>query len=229
MDSANILPYDFLPTVEILEKDLSSRLDKTKDIIDISKALGEARKLKALTHEFNRLRKASSREKVDIKFINKSQREICSLLNTTILGTSGGTNKSSSWVIAECLDMLITLKTAMEALKSNNLKSAEKSLTALRTMRWGLNVNLKVYNETFDLMSNFARYPGIYPNLMSELLSIREKMEGKNIDISKVTYSVEKQYNIMVDKVSDKISDLENAIGQSSQKLMKIICYLFKL
>jgi len=229
LDSTTILPYDFLSTAETLERDLSLRLGKTRGIIDILTALAETRKLKVLAHEFNKLKKVSSRKKVDVKFINKSQREICSLLNTTILGTGADGNKRSSWIIAEYLDMLITLKTSIEALKSNSLKIAEKSLISLRTMSWGLNVNLRVYNETINLMLDFARYPGIYPNLMIELLSIREKMEGKNINVSKVAHSVERQYNIMVDKVSDKISDLENAIKQSNQKLIKMLCHPSKL
>jgi hypothetical protein len=221
LDPVGTLPYDFPPILEILENCLSSRLDRMKGIINVSKALEETRKLKALIREFNRLREAGS-EKGDAKFNNKSQLEICSLLNTTIMGTGGDANKTAAWVISEYLDMLITLRTAKEALRSNNLELAVKSLGSLRTMSWGLNVNLNTYNETFDLMLKSARYPGIYPNLMAELLYLKEKMGDKNIDISKVTSSLDKEYNLMVGRVADKISDLENAIAQSCRKLTKM-------
>jgi len=133
-------------------------------------------------------------------------------------------NKEAAWVIAEHLDTLVNLKAAIQALYANNLESALESLESLRTMKWGLNFNLKVYNKIFNLMSKFARYPGIYPNLMAETLSLREKLGSKRIDVSKELSSIEKKYSTTADMVSHKISELEAAIAESSQKLTKIIC-----
>ncbi|NIR87854.1 M20/M25/M40 family metallo-hydrolase, partial [Candidatus Bathyarchaeota archaeon] len=136
LDSTDVLPYDFLPTVNKLENDLSSRRVKTRGVIDTSRLLKKTRKLKALTQEFNELK--SRKIEKDVKFINRSQLEICSLLNRQMIGTGKEINKDAAWVIAECLDMLVSLKAAVEALQNNDLDKAIESLGSLRTMNWGL-------------------------------------------------------------------------------------------
>ncbi|MFB0501009.1 MAG: M20/M25/M40 family metallo-hydrolase [Candidatus Bathyarchaeia archaeon] len=224
LDSAAILPYDFLPTAKKLENDLSSRRVKTRGFIDISRLLKKTRKLKVLNEEFSELK--SRKVEKDVKYINRSQLEICSLLNRHMIGTGREINKDASWVVAECLDMLVDLKTAVEALRNNNLEKAIRSLGSLRTMSWGLNVNLKVYNQTLDLMTKNSRYPGIYSNVMSEMLSLLNKERGKEIDVSKELSSIEKEFNDKLEKINAKLSVLEESVEKSSQKLLQILCKL---
>ncbi len=224
LDSVDILPYDFLPTAKKLENDLSSRRVKTKGVTDISRLLKKTRKLKVLTQEFNELK--SRKVEKDAKSINRSQLEICSLLNRHMIGTGREINKDAAWVIAECLDMLVNLKTAVEALRNNNLEKAIRSLGSLRTMSWGLNVNLKVYNQTLDLMTKHSRYPGIYSNVMAEMLSLLKKKRSKKIDVSKELSSIEKEFNDKLEEVNVKLSVLEENVEKSSQKLMRMICKL---
>ena len=219
LDSADVLPYDFLPTVKKLENDLSSRRVKTRGIIDISRLLKKTRKLKALAKEFNELK--SLKVEKNAESINRSQLEICSLLNRQMIGTGDEMNKDAAWVIAECLDMLAKLKTAVEALRNNNLEKAIKSLSSLRTMSWGLNVNLKVYNQTFDLMTKHSRYPGIYSNVMAELLSLLNKKKNKKINASEELSSIEKEFNDKLEKVNAKLSDLEESVEKSSHRLVR--------
>ena len=224
LDSTDILPYDFLPTAKKLENDLFSRRVKTRGVIEISRLLKKTRKLKALTQEFNELK--SRKVEKDVKSINRSQLEICSLLNRHMIGTGREINKDAAWVIAECLDMLVNLKTAVEALRNNDLEKAIRSLGSLRTMSWGLNVNLKVYNQTLDLMTKHSRYPGIYSNVMAEMLSLLKKERSKKIDVSKELSSIEKEFNDKLEKVNTQLSVLEESVEKSSQKLMQMICKL---
>ena len=222
LDSTNVLPYDFLPTAKKLENDLFSRRVKTRGVSDLSRLLKKTRKLKVLTQEFNELK--SRKVEKDAKSINRSQLEICSLLNKHMIGTGREINKDAAWVIAECLDMLVNIKTAVEALRNNDLEKAIRSLGSLRTMSWGLNVNLKVYNQTLDLMTKHSRYPGIYSNVMAEMLSLLKKERSKKIDVSKELSSIEKKFNDKLEEVNVKLSVLEENVEKSSQKLMRIIC-----
>jgi glycyl-tRNA synthetase (class II) len=178
--------------------------------------------LKVRAQDFNEL-KGRKIEK-DVKFINNSQREICSLLNRHVISTGGEANKEAAWIIPSLLDMLVNLKTAVEALRQNNLEKAVMSLGCLRTMSWGLNVNLNVYNQTFDLISKHSRYPGIYLNVMAEMLSLLKKMKSKKIDVSKELSSIDEEFNDKLEKVSAKLSALEESVEKSSQKLLQLIC-----
>jgi len=219
LDSVDVLPYDFLPTAKKLENDLNSRRDKTRGSIDISRLLKKTRKLKALAQEFNEL-KGREAEK-DAKSINKLQLEICSLLNRQMIGTGGEINKDAAWIIAECLDMLVKLKTAVEALRNNDLEKAIESLGSLRTSSWGLNVNLEVFNQNLDLMTKNSRYPGIYSNVMAEMLSLRKKKRSEKINVSGELSSIEKEFNDKLGKIKAKLSDLEESIEKSSYKLVR--------
>jgi Iap family predicted aminopeptidase len=221
IDSLDILPYDFLSIASNLEMHLSSRRYNTKGVIDCSELLKKTRKLKFRAQDFNEL-KGRKVEK-DVKFINNSQREICSLLNRHVISTGGEANKEAVWIVPDLLDMLVNLKTAVEALRQNNLEKAVMSLGCLRTMSWGLNVNLNVYNQTFDLILKHSRYPGIYPNVMAEMLSLLKKKESKKIDVSKELSSIEKKFNDKLEKVSAKLSALEENVEKSSQKLLQLI------
>jgi hypothetical protein len=225
IDSLDILPYDFLPIANNLEIDLSSRRYSTRGVIDCSELLRKTRKLKVRAQDFNELKRKKVEK--DVKFINNSQREICSLLNRHIISTGGEANKEAVWVIPDLLDMLVNLRTAVEALQQNNLEKAVMSLGSLRTMSWGLNVNLNVYNQTFDLISKHSRYPGIYPNVMAEMLSLLKKRESKKIDVSKELSSIDKEFNDKLEKVSAKLSALEENVEKSSQKLLQLICKFF--
>jgi len=91
-------------------------------------------------------------------------------------------------------------------------------------MSWGLNVNLNVYNQTLNLISKHSRYPGIYPNVMAEMLSLLKKRESKKIDVSKELSSIEKEFNDKLEKVNAKLSALEESVEKSSQKLLQMIC-----
>jgi len=224
LDSVDVLPYDFLPTVKKLENDLWFRRAKTRGVVDISRLLKKTRKLKVLTQEFSELK--SRKFEKGIKSINRFQLEICSLLNRHMIGTGGEINKDAAWVTAECLDMLVNLKTAVEALRNNDLEKAIKSLGSLRTMSWGLNVNLKVYNQTFNLMTKHSRYPGIYSNVMAEMLSLLKKKRSKKVEVSKELSSIEKEFNDKLEEVNAKLSALEESVEKSFQKLVQMICKL---
>jgi len=224
LDTEDLLPYDFLPTARKLETDLAARRAKTVGIIDLSKLLEKTRKLKALAQEFHAIKKGKAEK--NVKLVNKFQLEICSLLNKQMIGTGKEINKDAAWVIAEYLDMLVDLRTAMEALQSNNLQKAIKSLSSLRTMSWGLNVNLKVYTQTFDLMTKKSRYSGIYSNVMAEMRSLLNKRNAKKINVSKELSSIEKEFNDKIEEVSAKLSLLEESVEKSSQKLIQMICKL---
>lgn len=221
LDSADVLPYDFLPTAKKLENDLFSRRVKARGVIDISRLLKKTRKLKALIQEFNEVKSGEIRK--NVRLLNRSQLEVCSLLNRHMIGTGDEINKDAAWVVAEWLDMLVKLKTAVETLQNNNLEEAIKSLSSLRTMNWGLNVNLKVYNQTLDLMTKNSRYPGIYPNVMAEMLSLLKKKGSRKIDVSKELSSIETEFNDKLAKVNAKLAALEEIVEESSQKLIQMI------
>ena len=224
IDSLDILPYDFLPIANNLEMDLSSRRYSTRGVIDYSELLRKTTKLKVRAQDFNELKKRKIEE--DVKFINNSQREICSLLNRHIISTGGEANKEAVWIIPELLGMLVNLKTAVEALQQNNLEKAVVSLGCLRTISWGLNVNLNVYNQTFDFILKHSRYPGIFPQVMAEMLSLLKKKKSKKIDVSKELSSIDKEFNDKLEKVKAKLSALEESVDESSQKLLQLICKL---
>jgi len=122
----------------------------------------------------------------------------------------------------------VNLKTAVEALRNNNLEKAIESLGSLRTMSWGLNVNLEVYNQTLDLMTKNSRYPGTYSNVMAEMLSLLKKERSKKVEVSKELSSIEKEFNDKLEEVNAKLSVLEESVVRSSQKLMQVICKYFR-
>ncbi len=122
--------------------------------------------------------------------------------------------------------MLANLKTAVEALQQNDLEQAVTSLGSIRTMSWGLNVNLNVYNQTLNFISEHSRYYGIYPNVMAEMLSLLKKRQGRRNDVSKELSSIDKEFNDKLEKVSAKLSSLEESVEKSSQKLLQMICKL---
>ncbi len=180
--------------------------------------------MKALAHDFNEVKRRKVEK--DFTFINRSQLEICSLLNRHIISTGGETNKDAAWIIPELLDMLVNLKTAVEALQQNDLEQAVTSLGSLRTMKWGLNVNLNVYNQTLNFISEHSRYHGIYPNVMAEMLSLLKKRQSRKNDVSKELSSIDKEFTDKLEKVSAKLSSLEESVEKSSQKLLQMICKL---
>ncbi|MFB0523045.1 MAG: M20/M25/M40 family metallo-hydrolase, partial [Candidatus Bathyarchaeia archaeon] len=226
LDSAEVLPYDFIPTAERLERELASRKAKLKGTVNVSKALEKTRRLKVLARKFNRLKEKHLRGaglNIDIKVANRLQLETCSLLNRSMIGTGGGTNKEAAWIISEHLDMLVMMKKAVKALQRKNLRQTIAALSSLRTMDWGLNVNLNTYNETFDLMLKRNRYPGIYINAMTELLSLKGKLKKENADVSIELSSIKEKHEKTVREVRKKISSQEVAITKSSKNLMQAI------
>jgi len=58
LDSAELLPYDFLPTLEVPEKDIASRTTGSVGIIDISETLAKIRRIKGLALQFAALRES---------------------------------------------------------------------------------------------------------------------------------------------------------------------------
>jgi uncharacterized iron-regulated protein len=59
---------------------------------------------------------------------------------------------------------------------------------------------------------------------MTEMLSLLKKRENKKINVSKELYSIEKEFNDKLEKVSAKLSALEESAEKSSQKLLQMIC-----
>jgi len=220
----DVLPYNFVPILDKLKRDLSSRKGQMRGVIDYSELLKKTRKLKVLAQNLNELKKR--RVEIDVKFINKTQREISSLLNQHIIGTGGEANKDAAWIIPEILDMLDNLKTTIKALQRNNLEEAIKSLGSLRTMKWGLNTSLKVYNQTLDLISKHSRYPGIYPNVMAEMLSLLKKNKNKEQCVSEELSYIKKEFNDKLEKVSADLSALQESIEISTQKAIQMVSKL---
>ena len=138
-----------------------------------------------------------------------------------MIGTGGEINKDAAWVTAEYLDMLVKLKTAVEAMRNNDLEKAIDSLGSLRTSSWGLNVNLQVFNQNLDLMTKNSRYTGIYSNVMTEMLSLLKKKRSEKINVSGELSSIEKEFNDKLRKIRAKLSDLEESIEKSSYKLVR--------
>lgn len=226
-DSKDILPYNFLSTI----KTLREHLKNASSLIDLSKMSEEVVKFEVLAHEFNLLRERGSIEKLshrNIEFINKSQMEICRLLNKNMIGTGGEANKEATWVIEQHINILKILNRAIKFLKSSDLKVALKMLQSLPTMKWGLNVNLNVYNKVFGFMMNFSRYPALYPNIMVEVSSLKKQLQEGVYDYSEELSSLEKKYETFKDYVDSKISELEGAILECTQKLYKIFFQLLK-
>jgi len=122
--------------------------------------------------------------------------------------------------------MLDNLKTTIKALQRNNLEEAIKSLGSLRTMKWGLNTSLKVYNQTLDLISKHSRYPGIYPNVMAEMLSLLKKNKNKEQCVSEELSYIKKEFNDKLEKVSADLSALQESIEISTQKAIQMVSKL---
>ncbi|MDH5437415.1 MAG: hypothetical protein OEX76_00765, partial [Candidatus Bathyarchaeota archaeon] len=66
-----------------------------------------------------------------------------------------------------------------------------------------------------------SRYPGIYSNVMAELLSLLNKKRNKKINASEELSSIEKEFNDKLEKVNAKLSDLEESVEKSSHRLVR--------
>jgi Zn-dependent M28 family amino/carboxypeptidase len=224
LDSSDITPYDFNFTIELLKTQFSTRLDTITGIIDVSGTLNKATEMQALIRKHDNFRDGTVK-KNRVESINASQRRIARLLNTKIIGPGGDAGKDAAWINAEYLDVLIALRETVKDLESGNLGLAVETMSSLRTMDWGLNMNLDVYNEVLDSMLKSSRYPtyAIYPNIMAELLSVRRKIKEHLADASEEASSIQEKYALMLEKTKDRVSQLENAITNCIQEAQQFL------
>ena len=223
LGSSEILPFNLIPTIDRLKKDLEPRSVRLTEIVNLSGVLREADKLIESVKHFNNYKTVIKDSlDIDIKTVNEAQLYIISLLNKKMIGTGKNDNKSAAWIISEQLDMLENMKTVVEALRGDNLKGAITSLSSLRTMNWGLNVNLETYNETFNMMLNQNRYHGKYINVMAELESLKDKNKKGDTEFKKEQMYLEEQYKKIVIETNNLISILHNSLNESNTKLIQI-------
>jgi len=220
LGSAEILPFDLLSTGERLENEIAWGRTRLKRVVDVSEALKYSRRFRVLAREFGRL-KRNAVDGIDVEMMNRLQLETCSLLNKSMIGTGGRANKEVAHVILEHFDALLRLKTGLDALERRDIKKAVATLSFIRTLDWGLNVNPNVYDRTFDLMVNHSRYRGIYVNILREILSLKEKNKSESSETSSEVSSIRKKYQLTRVAVREDILSLEAAIKDCCENMVR--------
>ena len=221
LGSAELLPYDFVPTVRRLKEQLTSKKAGLEEIVNTSKALKEVRQLAFLARRFNSLKSRRPSDPSDVEFVNRLQLETCSLLNKSMIGTGGRANKTVAWVMSEHFETLAKVEESLNALQTKDLSRAISALGSLRSMDWAINVAPKVYDRTFCLMLRQNRYPGIYINVMSEFLSLQRKARQESPDISSELLSIEEKRDRILRDVTKMTRTLQHTIEKSCRNLKR--------
>jgi len=231
LDSSELLPYDFSPISEKLLNDITARRKSVENIIDVRKTLNQAATLRTLAEEFTQQKISTLAQKLSesvISSINASQQDTCYMLNRNLINTTMDTWAfHETWMVPYYLDMLITVKRTVAALKGDNIDLALSTLKGLTTMSWGVNVSLNVY-EKILAMTKSSRHSVLVIDLMPELNSLQEKLRMGNRKIDGDISSIEKKYATLKSQIEEKFKDINDSLSNSASELLKSICKLLR-
>jgi len=227
LDSPELLPYDFTSTAKNLHKALSERSAKVEDAVDLRKLMDNVTHFKVVTERLQKKKlSALKQKKLDeetVSFVNSVQRQVCSSLNPKLVNIKCGITFSAAYVVPAYLDALINLKKALIAARRADKEALTTSLKALTEKLWGLNVSPKVYDIIRKAILDSKRAQGLKFDLIPEARELDKKSKKKIKDVTIEIASLEGKYKTILKQVNGKLSELNQALVESSSALMEVI------
>jgi len=226
LDSPELLPYDFTSTAGNLRKALSERSTKVEDAVDLSKLIDNVIHLKVVAERLQKKKSSALKKKLNkkiVSFVNSVQRRACSSINPKLVNIKCGITTSAAYVVPDYLDAIINLKKAIVAAKRADKETLTTSLKALTEKLWGLNVSPKVYNIIRKATLDSKRAQGLKFDLIPEARKLDKKSKKKIKDVSTEIASLEEKYKTILKQVEKKLSELNQAIVESSSALTEVI------
>lgn len=222
LDSSELLPYDFTSTAKNLRKVLSEKSAKVEDAVDLSELIDNVTHFKVVAERLQKKKSSALKKKLDeetASFVNGIQRRVCSSLNPKLVNIKSGITLDSAYVVSDYLDALINLKKAIVAAKRADKETLTTSLKALTEKLWGLNVSPKVYDIIRKTMLDSKRAQGLKFDLIPEARELDKKIK----DVSAEIASLEEKYKTISEQVDEKLSELNQALVESSSALTEVI------
>jgi len=226
LDSSEFFPYDFTSTAKNLRKALSERSAKVEDTVDLSKLIDNVTHLKVVAERLQKKKSSALKKKLNeeiVSFTNDVQRRACSSLNPKLVNIKCGITTSAAYVVPCYLDALINLKKAIVAAKRADKETLTTSLKALTEKLWGLNVSPKVYDIIREAILDSKRAQGLKFDLIPEARELDKKSKKKIKDVSTEIASLEEKYKTILEQVDKKLSELNQALVESSSALTEVI------
>ncbi len=226
LDSSALFPYDFTSTASSLGKVLSEKSAKVEDAVDLSKLIDNVTHLKVIAERLQKKKSSTLKQKLDektVSFVNNVQRQVCSSLNPKLVNIKCGITTNAAYVVPAYLNALINLKKAIVAAKRADKETLITSLKALTEKLWGLDVSPKVYNVIRKATLDSKRAQGLKFDLIPEARELDKKFKKKSKDMSTEIASLEEKYKTILGQVDEKLSELNQAIEDSSSALAEVI------
>jgi len=226
LDSPQLLPYDFTSTAKNLRRALSERSAKLEDVIDLGELIDNATNFKVVATRLQKKSSALKQKKLTkeiVSSVNSVQRRTCSSLNPKLVNIKCGITTSAAYVVPAYLDALINLKKAIVAAKRADKETLTTSLKAVTEKLWGLNVSPKVYAVIRKTMLDSKRAQGLKFDLIPEARELDKKSKKKIKDVNTEIASLEEKYKTILKQVNEKLSELNQALVESSSALMEVI------
>ena len=226
LDSPQLLPYDFTSTAKNLRRALSERSAKLEDVIDLGELIDNATNFKVVATRLQKKSSALKQKKLTkeiVSSVNSVQRRTCSSLNPKLVNIKCGITTSAAYVVPAYLDALINLKKAIVAAKRADKETLTTSLKAVTEKLWGLNVSPKVYAVIRKTMLDSKRAQGLKFDLIPEARELDKKSKKKIKDVTIEIASLEGKYKTILKQVNGKLSELNQALVESSSALMEVI------
>jgi hypothetical protein len=222
LDSSELLPYDFTSTAKNLRKALSERSVKVEYAVDLSELVDNVTHLKVVAERLQKKKSSALKKELNeeiVSFINDVQRRVCSSLNPKLVNIKCGITTSAAYVVPAYLDALINLKKAIVAAKRADKETLTTSLKALTEKLWGLNVSPKVYANIRKATLESKRAQGLKFDLIPEARELYKKYKKQIKDVSTEIASLEEKYKTISEQVNEKLSELNQALVESSSAL----------
>ena len=226
LDSPELLHYDFTTTAKNLHELLCERSAKVENAIDLRKLIDNVAHFKVVAERFQEKKSSVQKKKLGeetISFVNRVQREVCSSLNPKLVDIKCGMTIESAYVVPAYLDAVINLKKAIVAAKRADKETFTTSLKAATERLWGLNVSPKVYAIFQKTILDSQRAQGLKFDLIPEARELDNKFKKGIKDMSAEIASLEEKCERITEQVDRKLSELNDAIVQSSSALAEAI------
>jgi len=226
LDSPELLHYDFTTTAKNLHELLCERSAKVENAIDLRKLIDNVAHFKVVAERFQEKKSSVQKKKLGeetISFVNRVQREVCSSLNPKLVDIKCGMTIESAYVVPAYLDAVINLKKAIVAAKRADKETFTTSLKAATERLWGLNVSPKVYAIFQKTILDSQRAQGLKFDLIPEARELDNKFRKGIKDMSAEIASLEEKCERITEQVDRKLSELNDAIVQSSSALAEAI------
>jgi len=226
LDSPELLHYDFTTTAKNLHELLCERSAKVENVIDLRKLIDNVAHFKVVAERFQEKKSSVQKKKLGeetISFVNRVQREVCSSLNPKLVDIKCGMTIESAYVVPAYLDAVINLKKAIVAAKRADKETFTTSLKATTERLWGLNVSPKVYAIFRKTILDSQRAQGLKFDLIPEARELDNKFKKGIKDMSAEIASLEEKCERITEQVDRKLSELNDAIVQSSSALAEAI------